>query len=526
MASSEDLLAGLAKPQVQHLQRLMRTWAPLSDISFADLLLYVPSHPVVSAQPSAPTQSVAPNQPPARTEYAIAGQIRPSTARSVHHNDLIGTVYTSAQRPLVDVAYREGRIVDGGRIGHADQPRVRTLTVPVLCHGEVIAVMAREFAPDTRRNPGELEISYFKVFRRLAAMVAEGEFPFPVDDAATEDSPRVGDGLMLLDASGRVQFISPNASFALHRIGLYGDVQGCHVAEIGLEQSAIRAAYASRLPQTEEIQHGELGALVLRCLPIIGNSELTGAVVLMRDISELRHRDRLLVSKDATISEIHHRVKNNLQTVSSLLRLQGRRVKVAEAREAIEESVRRIRTIAVVHEILSRDATRDAPFVDIARSLVRLVEEGLISPDKPVQFKVTGDAGELEVDLATPLAVVLNECLQNVMDHAFRDLPAGHVQVELANNGRRVGLRVIDDGVGFPADFDITQATGLGLAIVRSMVSTDLRGSISISSIANSGLADKSIAKSMADSSDRPGTVIEVTVPLPGTGGGGGQAKS
>ncbi len=156
---------------------------------------------------------------------------------------------------------------------------------------------------------------------------------------------------------------------------------------------------------------------------------MTGGVVLLRDISELRRRDRLLVSKDATIREIHHRVKNNLQTISSLLRLQGRRLSSPEAKAAIEESVRRIRSIALVHEILSHEAGDDVPFVDIARPLVRMVEEGLLSPDHPIDIKITGDAGNLPATVATPLAVVLNELLQNVVDHAY---PAG-------DDGRRRG---------------------------------------------------------------------------------------
>ncbi|MCY4193442.1 MAG: histidine kinase N-terminal domain-containing protein [bacterium] len=491
MASLEDLAPGLAKSRLNHLKRLMRTWAPLADISFADLLLYVPVYMPVGPAGGHPTG------------YAIAGQIRPTTARSVHYSDLVGSVYSPEQRPLVDVAFREGRMTDGGRIGRTDQSRIRTLAVPVNCHGEVVAVMAREFDPDTQRNPGELEMSYFKLFRRLAAMIAEGEYPFPVDDIETEESPRVGDGLMLLDASGRVQLISPNAASALHRIGLHGDAEGSRLVEIGLEQRAIRAAFASRLPQTEEIQHGDRGTVVLRCLPLLGRGEITGALVLMRDISELRRRDRLLMSKDATIAEIHHRVKNNLQTVSSLLRLQGRRAVAAEARDAIEESVRRIRAIAVVHEILSRDASGDVPFVEIVRSLVRMVEEGLTGPDRPVEFKVAGDAGELGADVATPLAVVLNECLQNVMDHAYPEPPGGRVQIELGNDGERVRVRVTDDGVGLPPGFDMDSADGLGIAIVRNLVSTDLGGSLTMSS-GDVGLP-------------RPGTVVEVAIPLLGS---------
>ncbi len=185
----------------------------------------------------------------------------------------------------------------------------------------------------------------------------------------------------------------------------------------------------------------------------------------MRDISELRRRDRLLLSKDATIREIHHRVKNNLQTISSLLRLQGRRLSSPEAKAAVEESVRRIRSIALVHEILSHEAGDDVPFIEIARPLVRMVEEGLLSPEHPVDIKITGDAGKLPATIATPLAVVLNELLQNVVDHAYpasADLPSGHVLLELDNDEAELRVRVTDDGAGLPEGFSLEGSTGLG----------------------------------------------------------------
>ncbi|MDE0216414.1 MAG: histidine kinase N-terminal domain-containing protein, partial [bacterium] len=116
MASLDDLAPDLPKSRLNHLQRLMRTWAPLADISFADLLLYVPTGP-----------SYLPGADNGPEGFAIAGQIRPTTARSVHRSNLVGAVFSPEQRPLVDVAYREGRITDGGRLGHADQPPIRTL---------------------------------------------------------------------------------------------------------------------------------------------------------------------------------------------------------------------------------------------------------------------------------------------------------------------------------------------------------------------------------------------------------------
>jgi two-component sensor histidine kinase len=210
-------------------------------------------------------------------------------------------------------------------------------------------------------------------------------------------------------------------------------------------------------------------------------------VVLVRDVSDLRRRDRLLVSKDATIREIHHRVKNNLQTISSLLRLQGRRLESAEARAAIEESVRRIRSIALVHETLSAGASQEVELGEIVRQLVRMVGEGITSDDQPVRLVVKGDPGQVRAEVATPLAVVLTELLQNALEHAFPaerfadpDAPP-RVVVSLTNDATQLVVRVADNGVGLPDGFALDGST-LGLTIVRALVTTDLSGEIHLES--------------------------------------------
>ena len=207
--------------------------------------------------------------------------------------------------------------------------------------------------------------------------------------------------------------------------------------------------------------------------------------MLTRDVSELRRRDRLLLSKDATIREIHHRVKNNLQTISSLLRLQGRRFSSPEAKVAIEESVRRIRAIALVHETLSREAGDDVAFVEIVRPLARMVEEGMSSEDRPVSFTVEGDAGFLPATVATPLSVVLNELLQNAIDHAFPptlDLQAepGRVVVTLATTACGCRPRSSTTASASPRGSRSTRPPASGLSIVRTLVTSELAGTISL----------------------------------------------
>ena len=203
------------------------------------------------------------------------------------------------------------------------------------------------------------------------------------------------------------------------------------------------------MPVVEEFEPASDVALLCRCLPILADGEIAGGVLLVRDVTDLRKRDRLLISKDATIREIHHRVKNNLQTISSLLRLQARRLENPEAKAAVSESVRRIRTIALVHESLSREPGDDVTFIEIVRPLLRLAEESLQSPDRPVHFTLSGDGGRIPARVATPLSVVLTELMQNAVDHGFPEgSGGGKVVVALDNDEERLRIEVIDDGRG------------------------------------------------------------------------------
>jgi two-component system, sensor histidine kinase PdtaS len=261
----------------------------------------------------------------------------------------------------------------------------------------------------------------------------------------------------------------------------------------------------------EEVEQTPEITLLARCIPILEAGVVSGGVLLVRDISELRRRDRLLVSKDATIREIHHRVKNNLQTISSLLRLQGRRLSSPEAKAAINESVRRIRTIALVHETLSREAGDDIAFVEILHPLARMAEESLQSPDRPVRFRVEGDGGKLPAAIATPLAVVLTELFQNAVDHAFpTGGRPGAVVVLLANDGTTLSLSVIDDGKGLPDGFSLDTATGLGLSIVRTLVTTELGGTIELRAATDADME----AAGLEPPGPGRGTVVALRIPV------------
>jgi two-component sensor histidine kinase len=346
-------------------------------------------------------------------------------------------------------------------------------------------------------------------------MVAQGLFPFEGRVADASVAPRVGDGVIVLDAATRVRYASPNAVSALHRVGVSANAIGQTLAELGVAETAARNAYERKEPVIEEIEQTTEVTLLTRSIPLLrqlkDDVEVTGGVLLLRDVSELRRRDRLLLTKDATIREIHHRVKNNLQTISSLLRLQGRRLTSPEAKEAVAESVRRIRTIALVHETLSREPGEDILFIEIVRPLMRLVEEGLQSADRPVTFQAKGDGGRLPATIATPLSVVILELLQNAVDHGFPEGSAGGaVMVVLSHDEDELQIQVVNNGIALSSDFDFAKATGLGLSIVRTLVTTELAGTIEMRQATQADGASSGVAMTK----DGQGTVVELRLPV------------
>jgi two-component system, sensor histidine kinase PdtaS len=482
---------GLDRDDLAHLQRLVGEWGMLADFCFADLLLYLRS---------------------SDGRWIVVGQVRPVTSQTIYLSDWVGTWANDSERPLLAQAYERGEVVEGDVEVETVPGPTRMVAIPVRREGEVIAVLTREWAPGIGRHVGELEHTYLAIFERLAAMIASGRFPFDGEKATTAISPRVGDGVMVLDDEARVRYASPNAVSALHRVGISANVSGMRLAELGFDDGPVRAAYEARQPVTEESEQGTEITLLSRCIPLLdGDDGVTGGVLLVRDVTELRRRDRMLLSKDATIREIHHRVKNNLQTISSLLRLQGRRLQSPEAKAAIAESVRRIRTIALVHETLSREASDDIAFIEIVRPLTRMAEESLQSPDRPVRFRVVGDGGKLPAMVATPLAVVLTELLQNAVDHAFADrrTEPGSVVVLLHNDGSTLEVDVVDDGIGLPPGFTLDLATGLGLSIVRTLVTTELAGSIQMGEPTPAERAEAGLG-----TTGGPGTVVTLRVPV------------
>jgi two-component sensor histidine kinase len=503
MSTLRDLVeehTRLRRADIDHLHRLAGDWQLLSDLSFADLVLWVPIDSGVRT-----TRTGAP-------AFVCVAQVRPTTAATAYQDDQVGRICSGPEVAHLVVALTQGRIWrEGDPVWYGDTP-ARHEAIPVRRRttegepGKVIGVASRDTNLTTARTPSHLELNYLTTADDLAQMVADGTFPPLRHRSEVTGAPRVGDGLVRLDAAGKVTYASPNAQSAFRRLGLTAHLVGEDLAALisrladdpleGSETAArILAALRGDSPPRREIE--ARGATVLtRALPLMPAGVPIGALVLVRDMTEVRRLDRALLSKDATIREIHHRVKNNLQTVAALLRLQARRVDAPEAKGALEESVRRVASIAFVHETLAR-TNDEVVELDSIMDRVAAAAADVAVPEANVTMRREGSFGSLPAEVATPLVMVLNELLLNAVEHGFAEGGTGEVVIGVQRARRQLHVTVADTGHGLPDGFDgAPQGSGgapqrgaggglqarLGLQIVRTLATGELRGTIDLRS--------------------------------------------
>jgi two-component sensor histidine kinase len=197
--------------------------------------------------------------------------------------------------------------------------------------------------------------------------------------------------------------------------------------------------------------------------------------VLCREITELRRQEQELLTKDATIREIHHRVKNNLQTVASLMRIQTRRTDSAEVKEALEQAIRRVSSIALVHNTLAEGFSDEVNFDEVFASSMRLVKELASGDSKNVKLMIEGKFGKLDSEIATPLAVTLTELVTNAATHGLGS-HGGLIAITTKKTAKQLSIEVEDNGVGLAQD---SIGTGLGTQIIKTLIEGELRGKIS-----------------------------------------------
>ncbi|HEX8096012.1 sensor histidine kinase [Jatrophihabitans sp.] len=490
MSALSDLLASqtqLDQHQTAHLQQLVAEWQLLSDLSFADLLLWVPTA--------------------TEGEFLCAAQCRPTTGATAYLQDRVGERLSGSRAAALRIALAEARIFRESDPDWEGETPIRREAIPILFGDRPVAVLGRDGNLTSLRSPSQLELAYLQSAADLASMVATGKFPGPPNEREEGAGPRVGDGMVRLDAEGQVLYASPNGSSAFRRLGFTGNLLGAPFGHVVTElaRDPFKAADLNEMtaealggvhPLSRELD-GDGAIVQFRAIPLHPRGESLGALVLLQDVTELRRRDRQILSKDATIREIHHRVKNNLQTVAALLRLQSRRVANPEARTALEESMRRVSSIALVHETLSSAIDEEVAFDEVVDRLLSMLGEVTGSGARVLVERV-GSFGRLPAELATPLVMVLTELVGNAVEHGFPGTRFGTVQV-IGDRVRGVlSVQILDDGAGLPERFSLDNSDRLGLQIVRTLVEAELDATLDLS----------------GRGPEQPGTAVTLRIPL------------
>lgn len=467
--------------------RLVGEWQLVADLSFSDLVLWVPDRD--------------PN-----IFWAVA-QIRPTTGPTALEGDVAGDRVAYQPEQGVPEAYLTGLIVETSENKLQAGVPVDVHAIPVKRRDRVVAVVERHTNQMGVRAPGSLEDTYLEIAEVLTRMLGRGDFPIPGLPSDPVISPRVGDGLIRLDPHLNVMYATPNAVTAYRRMGLAADLEDENLPLITRSLQVPVDWEGDRPHPLEEAfalgEATEIGVSVgmisirLRLLPLTDHGQSAGVLVLCRDVTELTKRERQLVTKDATIREIHHRVKNNLQTVAALLRMQARRIRSPEARAALTEAVSRVAAIAVVHETLSQSYDDAVEFDEVADRVLKMVGGLALTRGDTVIARREGSFGFVPADVATSLSLVITELCQNALEHGLAEAHKGLVRVLPRVEDRQLTVEVIDDGAGLPADFSLEDSRSLGLSIVGTLIA-DLGGTFDL-----------------ADNPNGPGSRAVITLPLP-----------
>ncbi|MEY4276731.1 MAG: hypothetical protein RIS26_1194 [Actinomycetota bacterium] len=460
----------LPNADVEWLNLLIGDWQMVADLVNCDLVLWVQSKD--------------------EKNFIAVSHARPSSAGTIFYRDIVGENPSKLWGNQVNKAFTKGvhqdlavpDIYDGISMRIRAVPVRRRLKANVNDFSNPIAVVTVHTNLSEVREPTKQRIHFRQVGNELLDMIEEGTYPdFQNTTGSTRGAPRANDGLVILDDEDTVTFASPNALSAFNRFGVAGELVGLNL------QAAVEKTLGKELRSDEDLAvvlNGKAPwradaqtttmTLSLRAVPLKKKNVRTGAIVLCRDISELRRQERELITKDATIREIHHRVKNNLQTVASLLRIQSRRSDSEEVKEALDQAMRRVAAIALVHDTLAAGLTQDVNFDEVFDRVLKLTTEVNASAGTTVNTIIDGKFGALASEKATSLAVSITELVTNAVEHGLAER-SGVVHINAERKGKKLTVTISDNGNGLPEG---KLQEGLGTSIVKTLIEGELRGSI------------------------------------------------
>lgn len=473
--------ANLSERDREHLDQVARVIPILADLSRADILICVPSgddglETIAQAQP----HSIAPIHRAAMVGERLTRESAGAAFRAI------------AERQFTR-SLREFTRQSDGSVDSALAPIVQEAYPIENDAGSVIGGLLIETnLLESERLKRRSEV-FQRALKSLQVMALRGE------PQGTEALTPFGeyDGTVIVDGDRTIRYMSSIATNLYRNVGYGEALVGRPLMYLETQDDDL-VAQALQARACRQVELDELGRTwIKKVIPIArvdrgtrfspARAHLSGAIMLVHDDTEARQRARELLIKTTMIKEVHHRVKNDLQTVASLLRMQSRRLQTPEAKGALAEAVNRILSIAVIHEFLSEQDTRVINLRDVGQRIIQQMQAGVLDPARNISLELTGPNIYLPARQATSCALVVNELLQNALEHGFDHGASaggarGTIALTLQDHGDAVGLIVHDDGRALPPDFNLDKVDSLGLKIVQMLVTQDLKGQIDLQS--------------------------------------------
>lgn len=404
-------------------------------------------------------------------KLVLAGQVRSRAGLSPQRDNIIGMTFLASEEPLIWRTIETGERIAGQREWALGMEPLSMETFPVFAaNGKIIAALSFELS-------GEETGADHQILLETVYMLLVSDFDPP--NAWVYRPVFSQDGILAVNDRGQIIYAN-SAATGIYRLLGVGRLLGRRVHERALHLRLAGKANITGQPQEMEL---EVGGLVLseKAIPVVQSGKTVRMLLFVADVTQLRKKEKELLVKSAVIQEIHHRVKNNLQTIASLLRLQARRSESAAVRAALKESVNRILSISLVHEFLSQQDEEVINVAEVARNIFDLVIESMVEPGFEIQKIFEAEPVVLPSEKASSLALMVNELVQNAIEHGFVGRQKGTIGLKLAGAAEHCcRLEIFDDGIGLPPNFDRTKTKSLGIQIVRTLVETDLGGTFEL----------------------------------------------
>lgn len=408
----------------------------------------------------------------------------PKTVKSVYREPVVGKFAYEAFEPAVFFTLRTGKNMFLNRAVTQEGKIVEQSVVPIMGKdNKVIATLIME-----------KDISEKIQFQQeMEALSTTTEALSEVLIRMSENRPIIpeviGEALFYTKANGTLLYYNPQA------MNLVSEM--CHIeCRAGEKIDSYFPSLRELLYSSEDVLLVELNignkVFEVKRVNVNQDGELNGIFIILKDLTELREKERELIVKSVAIREIHHRVKNNLQTVASLLRIQMRRRIPEESKSYLMESLNRVLSIASVYELILSGSSLDE--VDIYRLIEKIGNMLVYSEDTENRnIRITYEGLPLIVPskMAVSVALIVNELIQNAVKHAFKGRVDGDIAVYFTHQDELAMVQVFDNGVGISSSTN----PSLGLEIVQMMVEHDLSGKLIIDGHEN-------------------GTAISITFPL------------